>query len=253
MGFRMQCAPAPPELVLVAAFGPGDEPAALEGADAVLFGDGETDVQPRAVRKMVGSLGGLPWGVWLRDGDVSAFLEAGADFIVFWGGAPAILATSEKPGKILVVDASIPDSLLRAINDLPADAVMLSRDMEDFDDMLPPDEESHQLIEEPQGLTWLDLMDYQRAANLVSKPVLAIVEGSLTAKDIEAIAETSVKGVITRVDSDTPRDYLKGLHEAIASLSGKAKRPRSKMDALLPRLKIERVHDEEEEEGDEGE
>ncbi len=239
LGFKIAPAAAGPQMALIAALASSDGASALadriEGADAVLFGDGTVSPDAKAVRKMSAALRGLPWGAWLKDADeagAQALVAAGADFLVVPDMTPVSVTSGKgKSGRVLLAETSLADSLLRAINDLEVDAVMLAT---------------------PGGsLTWRGLMDLQRAANVLSRPLLASAPATLSASELEALWEAGVDALVVRVSKELPAGGLKDLGDKIAGLKG-LRRKRGHAEALVPRLKVESAR-EEEDEGDEDE
>ena len=89
-------------------------------------------------------------GVWLSKGDaeeVEKSIKSGADFIILPANGE-VLPSDKKIGKILQIEASITDVLLRTVSALPVDAVLLN-------------EEENGLV-----LTWKRLMLIQRFSSL---------------------------------------------------------------------------------------
>ena len=112
-------------------------PAKLDsGADAVLVYTDKATIKPEDIKKSIKPLGNIPWGAYLEDsGDTAqALIDAGCDFMVF---SPTSripdLPQDEKTGKIILVESSMDDGLLRAINDLPADAVLITDTLDNKD------------------------------------------------------------------------------------------------------------------------
>src|SRR4030042_6182246 len=95
-------------------------------------------------------------------------VEAGYDFVVF-PASSRVLATphDDKVGKILQVDSSLGEGLLRAVNDLPVDAVL-----------------NTDVCAAGEPISWHHLMLWQRLSNLLTKPLLASVPLHITAGDL---------------------------------------------------------------------
>src|SRR4030042_6970082 len=91
--------------------------------DSVLIHTDGSESTVQNIQKTTKALGDIPWGVYLEEsgGGLARLIEAGCDFVVF---SPSSLIPDlppdEKIGKILQVDSSMDDGLLRAVNDLPA-------------------------------------------------------------------------------------------------------------------------------------
>ena len=207
-------------------------------ADAVLFtGSG---AGAKAAEKPVPPSPGVPWGAWLEDirgEETGPLAEAGGDFVVFPAEIALAATVPDKAGKILQIAPSINEGLLRAINELPVDAVLLA-DAE----------------EEKRRLTWHHLMLFQRLANLLNKPVLVSLPANVTESELQSLWKTGVDGIVVNVETGQPAKRLQELRQTIDRLTFPP-RSRGKMEALLPRVGTEpsAVTEVEEEEEDEEE
>lgn len=243
MGFRVTRPVASgPRILLVASLGQTRDTDQLandvDGADAVLFRLAKSNLTAKTLQKIVGSLPDMPWGGWLEDiggNKTDIFIETGCDFLVF-PAASRVLATPQdgKVGKILQVESSLGEGLLRAINDLPVDAVLAANACESGD-----------------FIAWHHLMLFQRLANLLTKPLLVTVPSNVTASELKTLWEAGVDGVVVDTDARQPGG-LKELRRAIGELTFRPSRKRGKAEALLPHIGGEKstvTPDEEEEEG----
>ena len=127
------------------------------------------------------------------------------------------------------------DGLLRAVNDLPADAVLLT---DTFD--------------ESGSLVWHQLMIFRHLTTFISKPLLVPVPAAITEGELKALWDAGIDGVV--VDATGVGD-LKGLRQIADKLPPRSARKRGKMDVMLPMAGGEAYTtpppDEEEEEEDE--
>ncbi len=203
------------------------------GADAVLLHTDESETTAKDVQKTAKSLGDIPWGVYLEEsgGDAKELIEAGCDFVVF---SPTSripdLPQDEKTGKILQVESSMDDGLLRAVNDLPADAVLVT-----------------DTLEANETLTMHRLMIYRHLANFITKPLIAPVPANITEAELKALQDAEIDGVMAEIDGEN----LKELRKTISKLPPRSTKKRDKKDVLLPRIGGETIAappDEEEEE-----
>jgi hypothetical protein len=244
MGFRTaRPAAALPKILLIASLEAGTMEKAgdyLESADAVLIRFTETALTAKTVQKIASSLPDIPWGVYLADDDSkkAAAVEAGADFVLFPATSEvADTPKDDKTGKILQVESSMDDGLLRAVNDLPADAVLAA---DTFEGNGP--------------LVWHQLMIFQHLANLLSKPLIVPAPAGIAEKELKALWDAGVDGVIVEIVI-AAKATLKDLRQAIDRLPPRAGRKRGKVNAVLPRAGGETTTapppDEEEEEEDE--
>lgn len=220
MGFRAnKTEMARPKIQLAVVLGNGvNRP--LSAADAVIV--------TRAKAAVEGSL----WGIWLKNGDlaeVDKAADAGADFAVL-PATGSVIPADRKIGKILQVIFSVTDVLLRTVNDLPIDAVLLSDDKDVVTD-----------------ITWQRLMLFQRFAAIVQKPVLVPVPVTISAAELQLVWETGVSGVLVEVKEPSDADALPALRESIDSLQYPSRRKKEKPAATLPQVTVAEESKEEEE------
>jgi len=240
MGFRATQQVLPkPRMLLIADLAQANVDGLADyvaGADAGLLHIFNLSEGAETLQKICEVVSDIPWGGWLRDvgqGGMKQIAEAGCDFVVF-PPANSLLAIlqDDKLGKILQVEASLSDGLLRAVDRLPVDAVLTAGEQE-----------------AEYFLTWHHLMLFQRLADLLTKPLLVSVPSNVTAKELQTLWETGVEGVMVKVGVGQPEGGLKGLRQAIDRLSFTSQRKRGKAEALLPYIGGERhiVAEEEEE------
>jgi hypothetical protein len=175
--------------------------------------------------------------VWLRDIDqkgIKQIVKAGCDFVVFSAANTSLaMLQGAEEGKILQVEASIGEGLLRAVDELPVDAVLIDAERE-----------------EQHFLTWHDLMIFRRFTALLTKPLLVCIPPDVTASELQALGEAGVSGVIVRVGVGQPVEGINELRQAIDKLTFPLRRRRRRAGVLLPYISGETsvVTEEEEEE-----
>ncbi len=210
----------------------------VAGADAGLLRISKPSSGAKALRKISQALSDIPWGGWLQGsglGEIEQMTKAGCDFIVFPAtDTPLTILQSDEVGKILEVEASLSEGLLRAANELPIDAVIIA------------DEQR-----EGYFLTWQHLMLFQRFADLLTKPLLVSIPSNVTAGELQALWEAGVDGVVVEVRVGQPQDRLKELRQEIDKLAFPSPRKRERVEPLLPRIggetNVTSVEEEEEE------
>ncbi len=216
MGFRAANAKPRPKMLLVAHT---TASAKATGADAWLL------TIPKTGARLPKAKSTLPWGGWLKD--VSAPVlkklgEGGADFVVFpAGSASKPILEDEKLGKVVEVEADIEAGLLKSVDGLPVDAVLVKG--------------------EKASLTWQDLMLFRRAANILTKPLLVAVSPDITASELQALCEAGIDGVVVGANLDK-------LRKAIDKLPS-PKADKHHAEPLVPRVGgvVESAAEEEEE------
>ncbi len=211
--------------------------AGKEGIDAILFTIEDMAKDRRLVSKLDNPRIGVPWGV-LTDTvaleDLEQLIEKGCDFVIFSPArTPAAVLNENGIGKVLKIDPSLTDSMIRAIGRLPVEAVFLSLS-----------------AEEDARLTVQQLIVYERLAGGTGKHILAALPPIMPPSDIESLWALGVRGVIVDLAAEQPEQRLNDIKAAIQKLPATRKKPKEKIRATLPLAKIpsEGVQPEEDEE-----
>jgi len=234
-----QPAAAPCRMQLLAVVAPEDLDRVaefLDGADAVLLPVASENPSKKRLAGFAGGAGKTPWGGWLKSktAAIPELVKAGCDFVVFSGATVLTAAAEEKTGKILEVGPSITDTLLRAAGNLPVDAVFINDDS---------------VGEGP--LTWQHLLQFQRCAALLTKPLLAPVPADAGAEELKLLWEAGVVCAVVDTEGMSPEKF-KALRKTIDDTRFPLRgRRREKLDATMPRPQLEPAeveHEEEEEE-----
>ncbi len=195
----------------------------VTGADVVLLSIAKGAPKDTALLKIARSLSDIPWGSWLEDTSekrIKMIAKSGGDFIVF-PTASAVLAADQgdKTGKILQVQSSLNEGLLKAVNNLPVDAVLVVSEQE-----------------KESSLTWHHLMVLQRFINILTKPLLASMPSNVTYHELKALWEIGVDGVVVEVSARQPSAKLEKLRQEINRLASLPPRKRIKTMALIPHV-----------------
>ncbi|MBA7560808.1 hypothetical protein ES708_02439 [subsurface metagenome] len=214
----------------------------VAGADAGLLLVPELDSGAKTLQKVSRVVSDVPWGGWLRDVDrrgIKQMVKVGCDFVVFPAAStPLAMLQNDEVGKILEVGVSLSEGLLRAVDGLPVDAVLI-------------------VGEQGEGyfLTWHHLMLFRRFADLLTKPLLVSIPSNVTAKELQALWEAGVDGVVIEAGVGQPAMRLKELRRVVNKLTFPSTRKGEKVEALLPYIGREPsiATGEEEEEEEEGE
>jgi len=242
MGFRAAQPVSPrPKILLIASLAQAnvdDMANYVAGADAGLLTISKLSSGAEALQKVCQVVSDIPWGGWLRDSSregIKRMVTVGCDFVVFpAANTSLVILQSDEVGKILQVEVSLSEGLLRTVDDLPVDAVLIAGEQEG-----------------EYSLTWHHLMSFQRFANLLTKPLLACVPSNVTANELQVLWEAGVDGVVIEVGVGKPAGRLNELRQAIDKLTFPLPRKRGKAEVLLPRIGGEGgIETEEEEEGE---
>lgn len=238
MGFRKEKVISKPRLMFIARLSKNDidiPSMQLTGPDAWLL-TVKQDSEIKVIKEIARSIKDIPWGTMLESasrGGIKKAVEAGCDFIVFPPEMPLEVIEDEGLGKVLLVEASLEVSLLKTLDELPVDAIIITG-------------------EQAKGvaLTWRHLMLFRRFAGISNKPLLVSVPLAITGDGLQAIWEAGISGVIVEAAAEQPADEFKKLSLVIDSLAPPSKRRRTKMRAIVPKLREETapIADEEKEE-----
>ena len=174
-------------------------------------------------------------GRWLIKGDseeVEKAIKSGADFIILPANGE-VLPPDKKIGKILQIEAAITDVLLRTVNELSIDAVLLTEEKE-----------------KGLALTWKRVMLIQRFSSLLNKPLLIEVLSGVTDIELQIIWEAGASGVIVTADVEQAAVITPNLRKVIDKLSFPAKRKREKSLAIVPHIENKPEEPKEDDDGE---
>jgi len=208
----------------------------VAGADAGLLRIPKLSSGAKILKEISQAMSDIPWGGWLRDigtQGIKQMVKVGCDFVVFpAANTSLVILQNSEVGRILEVEASLSEGLLRAVNELPVDAVLIASEQEG-----------------EYFLTWHHLMLFRRFADLLTKPLLVSIPSNVTANEVQALWQAGVDGVVVEVGVGQPAEGLNELRQTIDNLAFPSQRKRGKAEALLPHITEEtRVPTEEEEE-----
>jgi hypothetical protein len=211
----------------------------LKAVDALLLDVAKVD-DLAIVEKACQVKEGAPAGGWLKSSAAAVLkkaLNTECDFMAFSPAAPVTLTRKEKLGRIMEIDVNLTEGLLRAVGDLPLDAVITTGKASEL------------------ALTMNRLMNIQRLVNAVNKPLLVGIPDNLSGPELQSLWDMGVGGVVVEVSDEKSAGNLAELRAAIDKLEAPAFRKKSKAMAILPRASVESAapskHEEEEEEDDE--
>jgi len=238
VGFRTsQPAPSKPRILLIASLAQADLDNLTDymvGADAGLLRIPKLSSAAKILQKISQAMPDIPWGGWLMDSaqeGIKQTAKIGVDFVVFPAAStPLAILQDNKTGKVLEVESSLSEGSLRAVNELPVDAVLIANGASDF-------------------LTWHHLILFQRFANMLTKPLLVSLPSKVTSAELQALWEAGVDGVVVEIEIGEP-DRLNGVRQLVDKLAFSSRRKRGKIEPSLRYVSQETgvVEEEEEEE-----
>jgi hypothetical protein len=224
-----------PKILLVASLArasAGNLAELVAGADAGLLDISGVGGDAKALRQCAAAVPDIPWGGWLKDPARrrgQRVKASGCDFIVFPAKMPLGVLEDTRVGRILELEATLDEGLLRTIDELPVDGVLISGKKES----LP--------------VTWQQLMLFQRASRLLTKPLLVPAPPEVTAAELRMLWQAGVDGVILEMGDGRPRGGLGQLREAVNKLAFPSRMRRGKLGVLLPKISGEAGPESEEE------
>jgi len=223
MGFRTsRPAAAKPTLQLIADI-TYDTPGKIPGADAGIVHISSVDSGISIFKQISGAMPDIPVGAWLEKDackQPDKVMELGCDFLVCPADVTALAVPPEDgTGIVLQVDSSITDGQLRTVNNLPADAVLLSAKQE-----------------EPGPVTWHQLILWQHFAEMLVKPLLVRIPHGTGTAELQMLWDAGIGGVIVTLETNKPAAELERLRKSIDGLTPPSPRKKRKMDAIVPHL-----------------
>ena len=193
----------------------------VTGADAGLLRISNLTAGAKTLKKISQDRSDIQWGGRLEgsgSGDIKQILKAGCDFIIFPSiNTPLAIHQNDEVGKILEVETSLSEGLLRAVNELSIDAVLIAGEQG-----------------ESYFLTWQHLMLFRRFADLLTKPLLVSIPSNVTVGELQSLWEAGVEGVVAEITAGQPQDRLKELRQIIDGLALPSPHRRGKAEPLLP-------------------
>jgi hypothetical protein len=224
MGFRRTLSENKPPSILIIARAAVDASGTplkqIEGADAVLLESPDLELTEKNLKKITEPLGKTPWGIFIEESrDAGASREkSGCDFFVFTPATPVTASpTDENSGKIIQVESSMDDGLLRALNDLPVDAVLAA-----------------DTFGEDGTLTYHHLMLMRYMGLLVRKPLIIPAPAVISKDELKALWDAGVQAVLVTIDT-SKGENLKELHEIAAQLPPRKADKQKSMNVFVPR------------------
>ena len=182
-----------------------------------------------AVRQVVEAVGDVPIGVLVKgvgEKALDELVSVGCDFVVFDIGEVATILTKKRIGKFLMIEPSMDQGLVRAINSFEVDGVLVGGG--------------------DSVITVERLLVSRRFVELLEKPVIMRLPSLVTKEELASLWQGGVDGVLSASKQST-----EGLAELKKMLSGLPKRTRNTRTAagvVLPRYGGDVVGEEDEEE-----
>ncbi|MCJ7669819.1 MAG: hypothetical protein MUO61_04815 [Dehalococcoidia bacterium] len=171
----------------------------------------------KVVKQMVEAVGNVPLGVFMRgmsEEKINELASVGCDFVVFDIKIPAAVLHKEGVGKFLMIEPSLDQGLVRAINSLEVDGVFISSKGGD----------SFVAVEH--------LLVCRRFVELLEKPVMITLPSLVTKTVLINLWQVGIDGVVA--PSTQSVEALAELKKMIGDLPRGARSRRTKAGVVLP-------------------
>jgi hypothetical protein len=198
-------------------------------ADAGLIVGEGTSV--KTIGQVVEAVGNVPLGVFVRGmspEEIDEVVSLRCDFVVFDIKAAAGVLSEKEVGKFLMIEPSLDQGLVRAINSFEVDGVFIGNGGD-----------SVMAVEH--------LLVCRRFVELLEKPVIMALPSLATKEELTSLWQAGVDGVVA--PSTQSAEELTELKRMIGDLPKKARGRRARAGAVLPHYGGGTV--EEEDEGEE--
>jgi len=195
-------------------------------ADAGLISD--QGLSATSVKQIIKVVGNIPMGVFVKDisaGKIDEFVDLGCDFVIFDVKVASTILHKEEIGKILMIEPSLDQGFIRAINSLEVDGVLISRGGEE------PFQGSGGTA--PSATVAVEhLLVCRRFVELLEKPIMMTLPPSVTKTELTSLWQAGVDGVV--VSSAQSVETLAELKKTIGDLPRGARGRRAKVGVMLP-------------------
>ena len=180
---------------------------------------------------------GAVWGIAFDTADgnlVEIAKEKGGDFVIFnLDGVLVDYLSEGDVARVLQIHANLDDSLMRGLEDLPVDVILLKRP-------------------EPQGpLSLTHMLAISNVRSAISRYMLLEWDAGLTSHELEQLNDMGIDGIVANLGKMSPSAIGK-LKENIDKLPPRKARNEQKLSPTLPRAQesapLQHHHEEEEEE-----
>ena len=188
----------------------------------------------KIVKQVVEAVGNVPLGVFVKgmsEEKINELASVGCDFVVFDIKIAAAVLSKKEVGKFLMIEPSLDQGLVRAINSLEVDGVFInSRDGDSF-------------------MAVEHLLVCRRFVELLEKPVMISLPSLVTKAALTSLWQAGIDGVVA--PSTESVEALAELKKMIGDLPRGARGRRSKAGVVLPHYGGSVAGEEEDEEEEE--
>jgi hypothetical protein len=216
MGFHpLDAKSAPPTMLLIAGIRGKDVNEAEAIASSIDAGLIFEPIEDDKLRQIATAMGDIPIGVFLGGESnlkVAEIDASAGDFIVFDRKMPVEMLQTKRVGKFLAVELSLGYDLIRTIDELNIDGVLL--------------------VNREPTITIEHLLFCRRFGAVITKPLLMGVASSVTKSEIDGLWEAGIDGIVA--SPEQPPEQLSKLREMIADLPRRRKQGKGEIGVALP-------------------
>ncbi|MDH4292195.1 MAG: hypothetical protein OEV56_06265 [Dehalococcoidia bacterium] len=170
----------------------------------------------KTIGQVVEAVGNVPLGVFVRgvsQKEIDELAGLGCDFVVFGIRGAAGILRKEEVGKFLMIEPSLDQGLVRAINSFEVDGVFISSGGD-----------SVMAVEH--------LLVCRRFVELLEKPIIMTLPSLATKEELTSLWQAGVDGVVT--PSTQSAEALAELKKMIGDLPRGARGRRARAGVVLP-------------------
>jgi len=170
----------------------------------------------KTIGQVVEAVGNVPLGVFVRgvsQKEIDELAGLGCDFVVFGIRGAAGILRKEEMGKFLMIEPSLDQGLVRAINSFEVDGVFISSGGD-----------SVMAVEH--------LLVCRRFVELLEKPIIMTLPSLATKEELASLWQAGVDGVVT--PSTQSAEALAELKKMIGDLPRGARGRRARAGVVLP-------------------
>ena len=196
-------------------------------ADAGLIVSEGTDT--RTVKQVVEAADDAPIGVLVqgvREKELDELVSLGCDFVVFDIGEAAVILTKKGIGKFLMIEPSLDQGLVRAINSFEVDGVLIGG----WDSVITVER----------------LLVSRRFVELLEKPVIMKLPSVVTKEELANLWQGGVDAVVSASTQST--EALAELRKMLTGLPKRTRNTRPASGVVLPGYGRDMVGEEDEQE-----
>ena len=184
----------------------------------------------KTVKQVIEAVGDVPLGVFVKgmcETEIDELVSLGCDFVVFDIGGVAAILSKKEVGKFLMIEPSLDQGLVRAINSFEVDGVLISGGGDSV-------------------MTVERLLVCRRSVELLEKPVIMMLPSLVTKEELIRLWQAGVDAVVSASAEST--DALFELKKMLGDLPRRARNRRATAGVVLPRYGGDVIGEEDEQE-----